>query len=86
MPHGSATTAPNTLGFPTAPFHDPFHACCSAVTVGIATAPATNTAPSADSPVEIIDGQRVVTLSAARLARLLEETRAEPPDQASTSR
>jgi len=45
-----------------------------AVTVGIATAPATDTAPSAGSPVEIIDGRHVVTLSAARLARLPAET------------
>lgn len=46
----------------------------SAVTVGIATAPATSTAPSAGSPVQIIDGSRVVTLSAALLARLPAET------------
>jgi hypothetical protein len=46
----------------------------SSLTVGIATAPATNTAPSAGSPVEIIDGRHVVTLSAARLARLPAET------------
>jgi hypothetical protein len=46
----------------------------SAVTVGIATTPATDTAPSAGSPVEVIDGRHVVTLSAARLARLPEET------------
>jgi len=46
----------------------------SAVTVGISTAPATNTAPPAGSPVEVIDGKRVITLSAARLARLPEET------------
>ena len=46
----------------------------SAVTVGIATAPATTAAPSAGSPVEIIDGRRVVALSATRLARLPEET------------
>ena len=46
----------------------------SAVTVGIATAPATSTAPSAGSPVEVIDGRRVVTLSAALLARLPAET------------
>jgi hypothetical protein len=46
----------------------------SAVTVGIATTPATNTAPTAGSPLKIIDGRRVVTLSAAQLARLPEET------------
>ena len=46
----------------------------SSVTVGIATAPATDTAPPAGSPVDIIDGRHVVTLSAARLARLPEET------------
>jgi hypothetical protein len=46
----------------------------SAVTVGIATAPATRTTPPAGSPVEVIDGRHVVTLSAARLARLPEET------------
>jgi hypothetical protein len=44
------------------------------VTVGIATAPATNTAPAAGSPVEVIDGRHVVTLSAAWLARLPAET------------
>lgn len=46
----------------------------SAVTVGIATTPATNTAPTAGSPIEVIDGGRDVTLSAARLARLPTET------------
>lgn len=46
----------------------------SAVTVGVATAPATSTAPPAGSPVKVIDGRHVVTLSAARLARLREET------------
>jgi hypothetical protein len=46
----------------------------SAVTVGIATTPATNTAPTAGSPIEVIDGGRHVTLSAARLARLPAET------------
>jgi hypothetical protein len=44
------------------------------VTVGIATAPATNTDPAAGSPVEVIDGHHVVTLSAALLARLPAET------------
>ncbi|HVT70819.1 MAG TPA: hypothetical protein VHF26_23930 [Trebonia sp.] len=46
----------------------------SVVTVGIATAPATDTAPAAGSPVKIVDGRHVVTLSAARLARLPQET------------
>ena len=46
----------------------------SKVTVGIATAPATNTNPSAGSPVEVIYGHHVVTLSAALLARLPSET------------
>jgi hypothetical protein len=46
----------------------------SQVTVGIATAPATDTAPPAGSPVEVIDGRRGVTLSAARLARLPSQT------------
>jgi hypothetical protein len=46
----------------------------SAVTVGIATAPATDTSPPAGSPVQVIDGRRSVTLSAARLARLPSET------------
>jgi hypothetical protein len=46
----------------------------SAVTVGIATAPATDTAPPAGSPVKVIDGRREVTLSAALLARLPSET------------
>src|ERR1700689_5124716 len=44
------------------------------VTVGIATAPATDTNPPAASPVEVIDGPREVTLSAALLARLPAET------------
>ena len=44
------------------------------VTVGIATAPATNTDPAAGSPVEVIDGHHVVTLSAALLAKLPSET------------
>lgn len=46
----------------------------SQVTVGIATAPATDTNPPAGSPVEVIDGHHVVTLSAALLARLPAET------------
>ena len=46
----------------------------SEVTVGIATAPATNTTPSAGSPVVVIDGNHKVTLSAALLARLPSET------------
>jgi hypothetical protein len=46
----------------------------SQVTVGIATAPATDTNPSAGSPVEVIDGHHVVALSAALLARLPAET------------
>jgi hypothetical protein len=46
----------------------------SQVTVGIATAPATDTNPPAGSPVEVIDGRHVVTLSAALLARLPAET------------
>jgi hypothetical protein len=46
----------------------------SQLTVGIATAPATNTAPSAGSPVVIIDGHHEVALSAALLARLPAET------------
>jgi hypothetical protein len=46
----------------------------SQVTVGIVTAPATATNPPAGSPVEVIDGRRVVTLSAALLARLPAET------------
>jgi hypothetical protein len=46
----------------------------SQVTVGIATAPATLTNPQAGSPVEVIDGHRVVTLSATLLAQLPAET------------
>jgi hypothetical protein len=46
----------------------------SQVTVGIATAPATDTNPPAGSPVEVIDGRHMVTLSAALLARLPAET------------
>jgi hypothetical protein len=46
----------------------------SEVTVGIATAPATDTDPAAGSPVEVIYGHHVVTLSAALLAKLPSET------------
>jgi hypothetical protein len=46
----------------------------SQLTVGIATAPATDTDPAAATPVEVIDGHHEVTLSAARLARLPAET------------
>jgi hypothetical protein len=46
----------------------------SQVTIGIATAPATDTSPPAGSPVEVIDGHHEVTLSAALLARLPAET------------
>jgi hypothetical protein len=46
----------------------------SKVTVGIATAPATNTDPAAGGPVEVIYGHHTVTLSAARLAKLPSET------------
>jgi hypothetical protein len=46
----------------------------SRITVGIATAPATDTAPPAGSPVVVIDGRHHVTLSAALLARLPAET------------
>jgi hypothetical protein len=46
----------------------------SNITVGIATATATNTAPPTGSPVEVIDGNRHVTLSAALLARLPNES------------
>jgi hypothetical protein len=51
-----------------------FLARVSQLTVGIATAAATDTAPAAGSPVVVIDGHRQVTLSAARLARLPSET------------
>jgi len=46
----------------------------SQLTVGIATAPATDTAPPDGSPVVVIDGHHHVTLSAALLARLPAET------------
>jgi len=46
----------------------------SEVTVGIATAPATNTAPAAGSPVVFIDNGHNVTLSSAFLNRLPKET------------
>ena len=46
----------------------------SQVTVGIATAPATDTMPPAGSPVEVIDGRHAVNLSSARLARLPSQT------------
>ncbi len=46
----------------------------SQVTIGIATAPATDTDPGAGSPVEVIDGHHEVTLTAALLARLPAET------------
>lgn len=44
------------------------------VTVGIATAPATNTAPTPGTPIEVLDGHREVSLSAALLARLPAQT------------
>jgi hypothetical protein len=46
----------------------------SELTVGVATTPATDTSPQPGSPLEVIDGDRTVTLSAARLARLPAET------------
>jgi hypothetical protein len=46
----------------------------SEITVGIATAPATNTAPSPGSPVVFVNGNRSVTLSSAFLNRLPKET------------
>lgn len=46
----------------------------SEVSVGIATAAATNTTPSAGSPVVVINGNRTVTLSSAFLNRLPKET------------
>jgi hypothetical protein len=46
----------------------------SRLTVGIATAPATATTTSSTSPVVVIDGRHVVTLSAALLVRLPAET------------
>lgn len=52
----------------TIPLRDVRHV--SSVTVGIATAPATDTTPPPASPVEVIDGLRQVSLSAALLARL----------------
>ena len=55
-----------------APFR--FVAGVSQVTVGIATAPATDTTPPAGSPVEVIDGGHEVTLSSALLSRLPSET------------
>ena len=44
------------------------------VTVGIATAPATDTTPPAGSPVEVIKGSHHVTINAAQLARPPSET------------
>ena len=52
----------------TIPLRDVRHV--SSVTVGIATAPATDTTPPPANPVEVIDGPRHLTLSAALLARL----------------
>lgn len=46
----------------------------SEVTVGIATAPATNTAPSPGSPVVFINNGHMVTLTSAFLNRLPKET------------
>jgi hypothetical protein len=46
----------------------------SRITVGIATAPATDTSPVAGSPVEVIAGHRTVRLSSALLARLPSRT------------
>ena len=47
----------------------------SEVTVGIATAPATTTSPTAGSPLVIFDGHRRVSLSSAFLNRLPKESR-----------
>jgi hypothetical protein len=44
------------------------------LTVGIATAPATQTTPPAGSPLEVVSGGRTVRLSASLLARLPSET------------
>ena len=44
------------------------------MTVGIATAPATTTSTAAGTPLTIVYGHRVVTLSAALLALLPKET------------
>ena len=52
----------------TIPLRDVRHV--SSVTVGIATAPATDTAPPPASPVQVVDGSRRVTLSSTLLARL----------------
>jgi hypothetical protein len=46
----------------------------SKVTVGIATAPATSTSTAVGTPLTVINGKHVVTLSAALLARLPKET------------
>jgi hypothetical protein len=46
----------------------------SAVTIGIATAPATSTNPAPGSPVAVHTGNRQVSLSAALLARLPSES------------
>jgi hypothetical protein len=44
------------------------------VTVGVASGAPTDTKPPAGSPVEVIDGNRAVTITAARIARLPAET------------
>jgi hypothetical protein len=46
----------------------------SRITVGIASAPATDTSPGAGSPVEVIFGRRTVILTSALLSRLPSET------------
>ncbi len=56
----------------TIPVRDVRHV--SSVTVGIATAAATDTAPPPASPVQVVDGSRRVTLSSTLLARLPDRT------------
>jgi hypothetical protein len=44
------------------------------VTIGVATGAPTDTKPAAGSPVEVIDGNHTVTVTAAQIARLPAET------------
>jgi hypothetical protein len=67
FPGGPALVVPGDL----APLR--FVPAVAQLIVGVATAPATDTSPSPGSAVEVIDGPRTVTLSAASLAALPSE-------------
>jgi len=64
MPHGPELVVPGDSGTLRWIHH------VRRVTIGIASASATDTSPPAGSPLEVIEGRKVITLSAARLAHL----------------